>query len=577
MMIGGFGNAGQPFELIDALLDCGATDLTVVNNNAGQGDQGLALLIKEGRVRKMICSFPRQSDSWHFDAKYKAGEIELELVPQGNLAERIRAAGAGIGGFFTPTGYGTMLAEGKETRIIDGRGQVFETPIHADVALIKALKADGKGNLVYRKTARNFGPIMAAAAKHTIVQVSEIVPTGGLDPENVVTPGIYVNSIVRLPAAAAQQKRWPDMSVTETSIQTSDTPLGRDDLARLVARDIAPGSFVNLGIGQPTLVSNYLTEEQNITLHTENGMLGMGPAAEGDEIDGDLINAGKIPVTELPGASYFHHADSFAIMRGGHLDICVLGAFQVSATGDLANWHTGAPGRDSRRRRCHGPGHRRQGRLRDDDPADPRRRVQDRGVLHLPAHRRRLRHPRLHRQSRVPHRTRRRHRPRNLRLHPRRTPGTGPRPPQGRTRRRTPGPAAHPRIGNHDRRRPHGHPATAGQRPVRPVAGPRAGRDPGLRRRPARDDPQRGGGPNRPDPGHGAAVPAHPGGAGLRPDRRQDVCPHGQGPPARLRLPVRAVAAAAGPAAPGRAVPETGGVDVGRCPGRRRTSPTSPG
>ncbi|MFE4079079.1 3-oxoacid CoA-transferase subunit A [Paenarthrobacter sp. YIM B13468] len=204
VMIGGFGNAGQPFELIDALMDCGAKDLTVVNNNAGQGDQGLALLIKEGRVRKMICSFPRQSDSWHFDAKFHAGEIELELVPQGNLAERIRAAGAGIGGFFTPTGYGTTLAEGKETRIIDGRGQVFETPIHADVALIKALKADGKGNLVYRKTARNFGPIMAAAAKHTIVQVSEIVPTGSLDPESVVTPGIYVNSVVRVDSAASE-------------------------------------------------------------------------------------------------------------------------------------------------------------------------------------------------------------------------------------------------------------------------------------------------------------------------------------------------------------------------------------
>ncbi|MEV5051278.1 3-oxoacid CoA-transferase subunit A [Arthrobacter sp. LAR12-1-1.1] len=203
VMIGGFGNAGQPFELIDALLDGGATDLTVVNNNAGQGDQGLALLIKEGRVKKVICSFPRQSDSWHFDAKYRAGEIELELVPQGNLAERIRAAGAGIGGFFTPTGYGTMLAEGKETRYLDGKWQVFETPIHADVALIKALTADGRGNLVYRKTARNFGPIMAAAAKHTIVQVSEIVPTGGLDPEIIVTPGIYVNSIVRIDSSGA--------------------------------------------------------------------------------------------------------------------------------------------------------------------------------------------------------------------------------------------------------------------------------------------------------------------------------------------------------------------------------------
>src|SRR4029079_14567557 len=164
-----------------ALIESGARDLTVVNNNAGNGDHGLAALIREGRVRKIICSFPRQTDSWCFDEKYKAGEIELELVPQGNLAERIRAAGAGIGGFFTPTGYGTMLAEGKETRIIDGRGQVFETPIHADVALIKALKADRVGNLVYRKTARNFGPIMAAPAKHTIVQVSEIVPTGALD------------------------------------------------------------------------------------------------------------------------------------------------------------------------------------------------------------------------------------------------------------------------------------------------------------------------------------------------------------------------------------------------------------
>ncbi|NMR29461.1 3-oxoacid CoA-transferase subunit A [Crystallibacter degradans] len=209
VLIGGFGNAGQPMELIDALLECGATDLTVVNNNAGQADAGLALLIKERRVKKIICSFPRQSDSWHFDTAYRAGEIELELVPQGNLAERIRAAGAGIGGFFTPTGYGTMLAEGKETREIDGRGYVYETPIHADFALIKALKSDKTGNLVYRKTARNFGPIMAAAAKKSIVQVSEIVETGQLDPEVVVTPGIYVDTVVKIAApatAAAEQK-----------------------------------------------------------------------------------------------------------------------------------------------------------------------------------------------------------------------------------------------------------------------------------------------------------------------------------------------------------------------------------
>jgi 3-oxoadipate CoA-transferase alpha subunit len=204
VLIGGFGNAGPPMELIDALMDCGATDLTVVNNNAGQADAGLALLIKERRVKKIICSFPRQSDSWHFDTAYRAGEIELELVPQGNLAERIRAAGAGIGGFFTPTGYGTMLAEGKETRMIDGKGYVLESPIYGDVALIKALTSDKKGNLVYRKTARNFGPIMAAAAKKSIVQVSGIVETGQLDPEVIVTPGIYVDTVVEIAPQAAE-------------------------------------------------------------------------------------------------------------------------------------------------------------------------------------------------------------------------------------------------------------------------------------------------------------------------------------------------------------------------------------
>lgn len=207
VMIGGFGKAGQPVELIEALLRQGAKDLTVVNNNAGNGEEGLAALIGAGRVKKIICSFPRQSDSQIFDAKYRAGEIELELVPQGNLAERIRAAGAGIGGFFTPTAYGTPLAEGKETRMIDGRGYVFETPLHADFALVKALKADRAGNLVYRKTARNFGPIMAAAAKNAIVQVREILDVGQIDPEVVVTPGIYVNTLVQVsrekePAAA---------------------------------------------------------------------------------------------------------------------------------------------------------------------------------------------------------------------------------------------------------------------------------------------------------------------------------------------------------------------------------------
>ncbi|THC39493.1 3-oxoacid CoA-transferase subunit A [Massilia sp. Mn16-1_5] len=197
VMIGGFGNAGMPAQLIDALIAQGARELTIVNNNAGNGDTGLAALLAAKRVRKIICSFPRQTDSHHFDALYRAGEIELELTPQGNLAERIRAAGAGIGGFFTPTGYGTLLAEGKETRLIDGRHYVLESPIHADFALIKAHKGDRWGNLVYRKTARNFGPIMAMAAKVAIAQVNEIVELGELDPENIVTPGIFVQRVVK--------------------------------------------------------------------------------------------------------------------------------------------------------------------------------------------------------------------------------------------------------------------------------------------------------------------------------------------------------------------------------------------
>ena len=196
VMIGGFGNAGMPAALIDAVIAQGARDLTVISNNAGNGDTGLAALLKTKRVRKIICSFPRQADSYVFDALYRAGEIELELTPQGNLAERMRAAGAGIGGFFSPTGYGTLLAAGKETRLIDGRHYVFETPIHADFALIKAHRADRWGNLVYRKAGRNFGPVMAMAAKCTIAEVSEVVALGELDPEAIVTPAIFVQRVV---------------------------------------------------------------------------------------------------------------------------------------------------------------------------------------------------------------------------------------------------------------------------------------------------------------------------------------------------------------------------------------------
>ena len=198
IMIGGFGGAGMPNELIDGLIAQGARNLVIVANNAGNGEYGLAALLKAKRVRKIICSFPRQADSHIFDGLYRAGELELELVPQGNLAERIRAQGAGIGGFFTPTGYGTELAKGKETREINGKQYVLEHPIYADFSLIKAFKGDRWGNLIYRKAARNFGPIMAMAAKTTIAQVDEIVELGALDPEHIVTPGIFVKRLVQV-------------------------------------------------------------------------------------------------------------------------------------------------------------------------------------------------------------------------------------------------------------------------------------------------------------------------------------------------------------------------------------------
>jgi 3-oxoadipate CoA-transferase alpha subunit len=202
IMVGGFGSAGMPSELIDGVIATGARDLTIISNNAGNGDLGLAALLKAGSVRKVICSFPRQSDSYVFDELYRAGKVELEVVPQGNLAERIRAAGSGIGAFFSPTGFGTLLAEGKETRVIDGRNYVLEMPLHADVALIKAYKGDRWGNLIYRKAARNFGPIMAMAAKTAIAQVNQIVELGELDPEHIITPGIFVQRVVAVQTAA---------------------------------------------------------------------------------------------------------------------------------------------------------------------------------------------------------------------------------------------------------------------------------------------------------------------------------------------------------------------------------------
>ena len=388
VLIGGFGMAGMPVELIDALIRQGASDLTVVNNNAGNGDTGLAALLAKGRVRKVICSFPRQHDSWVFDGLYREGRIELELVPQGNLAERMRAAGAGIGAFFCPTGVGTPLAEGKETREIDGRTYVLEYPIHGDVALIGAHRADRMGNLVYRKTARNFGPVMATAATATVVaQVREVVETGELDPEVVVTP-----EHLRRPGGDG-------MSAGEPLTKERDGRAGRAGTSRR-------GPSSTSASGCPPRSPTTSPPDSGVVLHTENGMLHMGPAAAVGEEDWDLTNAGKQPVTELPGASYFHHADSFAMMRGGHLDVCVLGAFQVSRDRRPRQLAHRCPGRDPRRRRGDGPGHRRQERVRDDDAVRQGRHAQAGAGVHLPAHRRRLRRPGLHRRRDLRHHAR---------------------------------------------------------------------------------------------------------------------------------------------------------------------------
>ncbi len=214
VLVGGFGGSGVPEELIDALIVQGAKDLTIVNNNAGNGEVGIAALFKAGRIRKLVCSYPRQVDSHHFQEAYRSGRVELELVPQGTLSERMRAAGAGIGAFYTPTGYGTDLAKGKETRVIDGKGQVLEYPLHGDVALVKAERGDRWGNLVYRKSARNYGPTMASAAKITIAQVYETVELGKLDPEIIVTPGIFVTRVVKVPRKAAAYRAPAGGSVT---------------------------------------------------------------------------------------------------------------------------------------------------------------------------------------------------------------------------------------------------------------------------------------------------------------------------------------------------------------------------
>ena len=331
LLVGGFGMTGNPVHLLHALAETNTGNLTYIANNVGDPGLGGGKLLRNGQIKKAIGSFFTSNPE--AVAAAQSGTIEFELIPQGSLAEAIRAGGAGIGGFFTPTAYGTVIAKNQVTQTINGKSYVLQEAIRGNVAFIRAWKADTAGNLVYRMTEQNFNRAMATAADLVIAEAEHIVPVGDLDPNMIHTPGTYVDYLV-------EGKQTLDNLGSSASIKGSAKKMGeaRMNIARRALQELRKGDVVKLGVGIPTLVAVLITPEHGIILHTENGMLGVGPAPElGGAMDFP-VNAGKIPVTALPGSSYFDSADSFGMIRGGHVDVAIMGGLQVDEQGNLANW-----------------------------------------------------------------------------------------------------------------------------------------------------------------------------------------------------------------------------------------------